>query len=228
MEYIHDLLLANAEAHVRLGLPLVVLILHTDVEALLVEIGRRLVVVQVLELLRHGRVLLQARGNLLPSIVVLGIYEALTELQETLLGLRELLLLDLAQLVVILLGGVRLNLTGRRVRSDVVEVDVSLEVALLHQLDGLAAGVNLVLQFVIIILLLEVRATARHVLLVLVEPVAERLLAVLVDHGRLRFQDELFALFPLRFLLYLPDLRMGVINWIDPHIFKLLIIKLYL
>lgn len=106
----------------------------------------------------------------------------------------------------ILLGDVWLDLARRRLRGDVVEVDVGLEVAFLHQLDRLRLRVDAILQFVIVFLLLEIVAAPRHVLLVLVEPVTERLLAVLVEHGRLRFENELFAFFALRFLLYLADL----------------------
>lgn len=53
----------------------------------------------------------------------------------------------------------------------------------------------------------------------LVEAVAKCLLAILVDDGRFCFQNELFALLSFSFLLNLSDLGMGVINWIDPHIF---------
>jgi len=99
-----------------------------------------------------------------------------------------------------------LDLTGRGLRRDVVEINVSLQVALLHELDRLELGIDLILQFIIVVFVLEVVATASHVLLVLVETVAQRLLAVFVDHGGLCFENELFALFPLSFLLYLTDL----------------------
>lgn len=92
--YVHDLLLADAATHVGLGYSLVILVLYADVQALLVEIGSRLEIVQVLKLHRHLSVLLQASIDVLNSQLVLGIHEVVAEFLKTLLSLLKLLLLN--------------------------------------------------------------------------------------------------------------------------------------
>jgi len=200
-----DLLLALATTHVRLGYSLVVLVLSADVHALLVAIRSRLKIMQLFELLGNFSVLLQALVDLAASVEVFGTFQFLTQFLQILLALLELLLLTLL-LSFVLIGVEGLDLARRRLRGDVVEVDEGLEVAHLYELDGLELGVDAVLQFIIVVLVLEIVAAAGHVLLVLVEAVAKGLLAVLVDHRRLRLQDELFALLALRLLLHLAHL----------------------
>ena len=57
VEYVHDLLLADAETHVGLGLALGVLVLYADVQALLVEIRSRLIIVKIFKLFGDAGVL---------------------------------------------------------------------------------------------------------------------------------------------------------------------------
>lgn len=228
MVYVHNFLLTAAETHPGLGLTLRELVLNTNIEAFFVEVWRSFIIVKIFELFSNRRVLLQTWIDLLAAVEVLSIYEAITEFEEAVFCLFELLLLDFALLVIILLRCVRFNLARRCVRRDIVKVYVSLKVALLHQFNWLALGIDLVLQLEVVVLLLEIGTTSCHVLLMLVESVVERLLSILVNHTRLGFQNEFFPLLMFSFLQYLANLRVGVINRIDPHIFKLLEIKLYL
>lgn len=64
---VHDLLLADAATHISLGYSLVILVLYANFEALLVEIGSRLEIVEVLKLHGHLSVLLQASIDVLHS-----------------------------------------------------------------------------------------------------------------------------------------------------------------
>ena len=106
-----------------------------------------------------------------------------------------------------------LDLARSRLGRDIVEIDVGLEETLLHKLDRLILGSNLLLQFKIVVLLLEVGAAARHVLLVLVKSIAERLLAVLVDNLSFSLIDKFIPLLALSLFKDLADFGMGVINW---------------
>jgi len=92
--YVHHLLLADAATHIGLGYSLVVLVLYADVQALLVEIGSRLEIVQVLKLHGHLSVLLQASIDVLNSQLIFGIHEVVAEFLKTLLSLLKLLLLN--------------------------------------------------------------------------------------------------------------------------------------
>lgn len=94
MEDVHDLFLADTQAHVGFSLTLKVLVLHTDVEALLVEIGGSLEIVKVFELLSHTGILLEAGVNVLSSVVVFSVDKVVAEFQETILSLLKLLLLN--------------------------------------------------------------------------------------------------------------------------------------
>ena len=107
----------------------------------------------------------------------------------------------------------RLDLAWSCLGRDIVEIDVGLQKALLHELDRLILGSNLLLQFKIVVLLLEVSATASHVLLVLVKSIAERLLAVLVDNLSFSLIDKFIPLLALGLFQDLADFGMGVINW---------------
>lgn len=109
------LLLANTKSHPCLGFTLRELFLNTDIEALLVKVGSRLVIVKVFKLFGNRRVLLQALIDLLLQIVVLSVYKAVAEFQETLLGLFELLLLDFTLLEIVRHISVRFNLTRGRI-----------------------------------------------------------------------------------------------------------------
>lgn len=111
--------------------------------------------------------------DVLFAVIALSADELLAELEQALLGLLELSLLPLIQFDVVLERNVRFNLARSRLRRDIVEIDVGLQKALLHELDRLVLGSNLLLQFKIVVLLLEVGAAARHVLLVLVKSIAE-------------------------------------------------------
>ena len=96
MEYIHDFLLTNTQTHISFGFSFSVLIFYTDVQALLIEIGSRLVVVEVFKLFGHSSILFKTSINILTSIVVLSANEIVTELKQGIFGLLELFLLNSA------------------------------------------------------------------------------------------------------------------------------------
>ena len=135
MVYVVDLLLADTETHVSLGLSLEVLVLDTDVQAFLVEVGGRLVIVKIFKLLGDSSILLKAGIYILAAEVILSIYEVVTQFLQTIFRLLEWLLLDPTKFVVVLLRNVWLDLRGCGVRRDIVEVHVRLEVTFLHQID---------------------------------------------------------------------------------------------
>lgn len=90
LEYIEDLLLTDTEALVGLGLALGVLSLDRDVQAALVEVGGRLPVVELLELLSHTQVLLETMLDVAFSLEVLSLLQFITQCEERVLGLLEL------------------------------------------------------------------------------------------------------------------------------------------
>jgi hypothetical protein len=133
MEYIHDFLLTNSEPHVRFGLTFSILILYADVKTLLIKVTRRLIIVKIFELLGNICILLKASINVLASVVIFSIDEVAAEVEQTFLGLLELLLLDSTKFVIILLRDVRLYLAGSSVGRDIVKINIGLQVAFLHQ-----------------------------------------------------------------------------------------------
>ncbi len=229
VEDVQHLLLADTQALVGLGLAHDVLGVDTGVEALLVEVRSRFIVVKRFELLSNNSVLAEALLDVVLAQEALGVLEVLAELEESLLVLLELALFALVQFVLLLELLARFDFGGRGLGGDVEEIDVGLQVARLHQLDALGPGCNLLLQLEVVVFLLEVSAAASHILLVLGEAVGEGLLAVLFDDRGLGLVDELVPLLLLSFLENLPDLRMGVYDGNLLHIFKLFInkIKLY-
>lgn len=58
MEYVHNFLFADTEAHVSLGLTFGILVLDTDVKALLVKVRSGLVIVEIFKLLGDVSILL--------------------------------------------------------------------------------------------------------------------------------------------------------------------------
>lgn len=133
MEYIHDFFLTNSEPHVSFGFTFSILILYTNVKTLLVEVTRSLIIVKVFELLGNICILLKASINVLTSVVIFSIDKVAAEVEQTLLSLLELLLLDSTKFVIILLRDVRLYLARSSVRRDIVKINISLQVAFLHQ-----------------------------------------------------------------------------------------------
>lgn len=135
MEDVHYLFLANTKTHVGFGLTLSILIFNTNVEALLVEIGGRLIIVEVFKLFSDSSILFKASVNVLAPVIVLSINEVITELEQAIFGLLELLLLNSSQFIVILLGNMGLDLTWRGIRGNIIEIHIGLQVTLLHQFD---------------------------------------------------------------------------------------------
>lgn len=223
VENVKNFFFTNSETHVSFGLSFDVLSLNTDVKTFLIEIRSSFIVHKLLKLLGNSGVLLHTVLDLIIAVKLFGILKALTEGKELFLLIfvvfsYEFSLLSLVEFVFFLQFGRRLDFRWGTLRGDVEEVDVGLQVALLHELDGLRPGCNFLLQFEIVVLLLEVGAATRHVLLVLREPIGERLLAVFLDNLRFGLVDEFLLLFALGLLLDLPDLGMGVINWSQFHI----------
>lgn len=223
VENIEDFFFADTEAHVSFGFTFDVLIFHTDVEAFLIEIGGSFIVHKLLKLLSNSGVLLHTVLDLIIAVKLFSVLKVLTEGKELFLLIfvvfsYEFSLLSLVEFVFFLKFGRGLDFRWGTLRGDVEEVDVGLEVTLLHELDGLRPGCNFLLQFEIVVLFLEVGAATRHVLLVLREPIGQRLLAVFLDYLRFGLVDEFLLLFALGLLLDLPDLGVGVINWSQFHI----------
>ena len=135
MEDVHDLFLADTQAHIGFGLTLKVLVLHTDVEALLVEIGGRLIIVEVFKLFSDSSILFKASVDVLAPVIVLSINEVITELEQAIFSLLELLLLNSSQFIVILLGNMGFDLTWRGIGGNIIEIHIGLQVTLLHQFD---------------------------------------------------------------------------------------------
>ena len=133
MEYIHYLFLTNSETHVSFGLTFGILVLNTNVKALLVKVGCSLIIVKVLELFCNTGILFKTSINVLTPVVVFSIYKIATKFEQTLFSLLKLLLLDSTKFKVVLLGDVRLNLARRCIRRDIIKINIGLEVAFLHQ-----------------------------------------------------------------------------------------------
>jgi hypothetical protein len=197
LENIEDLLLANTQSLVSLGLSDNVLGVDTGIETLFVEVRCGLVVVEVFKLLGHLSVLLETLLDVAVSQVALGVNEVLTELEQGVFCLLELALLSLVEFVLFLQFLRRLDLRGRGLSGDVEEVYVGLDEALLQKLDGLGFGSDFLLKFEIVVFFLEVIATATHELLVGLESVGGVLFAVLVQHGGLGLNNEFLLLFSL-------------------------------
>ena len=111
MENVHHFLLTDTKAHISFSLSLSILVLHTDVQALLVKIRSCLIIVQVLKLFSNTSILLETLVYVFTSVVVFSVDKVATKLHKTLFGLLELLLLDSSKFIVILLRNVRLDLT---------------------------------------------------------------------------------------------------------------------
>ena len=203
IENIEDFLFTNSETHISLGFSLDKLGLNTDIEALLVVVGCRLVVIELLELLSHYSLLLEAIFGLALPVKALGTDQVVAQLQQRLLRLLELALLSFVQLVLLLESLRWLDLAGSRLRGDVEEVYIGLQEALLHELDALGLGCNFFFQLKVVFLFLKIGAAARHVLFVLVEPVVQRLLAVFLDDSRFSFVQELILFLSLGLFLNL-------------------------
>lgn len=205
------------------GLSFDVLLFNTDVKAFLIEIRSSFIVDKFLELFCYGGVLLHTLYDLIIAVKLFGVFKVLAEGQQLFLFIfvvfsYEFSLLSLVEFVFFLKFGRRLDFGWSSLSGDVEEVDVGLQVSLLHELDGLRPGCNFLLEFEIVVLLLEVGAATRHVLLVLREPIGQRLLAVFLNDLRFGLVDEFLLLFALGLLLDLPDLGVGVINWSQFHI----------
>ena len=223
VENIEYLFFADTETHVSFGFSFDELSFNTDVKAFLIEIRSSFIVHKLLELLSYSGVLLDTVLDLIIAVKLFGVLKVLTEGKELFLFIfvvfsYEFSLLPLVEFVFFLQFGRRLDFGWGTLRGDVEEVDVGLQVPLLHELDGLRPGCNFLLQFEIVVLLLEVGAAPRHVLLVLREPIGQRLLAVFLDYLRFGLVDEFLLLFALGLLLDLPDLGVGVIDWSQFHI----------
>ena len=143
----------------------------------------------------------------------LRLLQVIAEFQEGLLALVEFALLSLVELVFFLQLLRWLNLGGRSLGCYVEEIDVCLQISSLHELDRLGLSGNLLLQFKVIVLLLEVISASSHILLVLSEPIAETFFAILLKSLALGLIDKLVSLLLLRLLLDLTDLSVWVNNW---------------
>lgn len=133
-----------------------VLSLNTDVEAFLIEVGSRFIIVELFKLGSDYSLLLEAIRDLAFSVKALRVDKIFTELEKRLLGLLEPSLFPLVELVFLLQLGGGLDLTRGGLGSDVEEINVCLQESLLHELDGLGLSCNLLLQFKVVLLLLKV------------------------------------------------------------------------
>ena len=125
-----------------LGFSLDILSFNTDVETFLVEVRGSFIVYELLKLLCYCRVLLYAILDLVIAIKLFGVLKILAEGQELFLLIfvvfsYEFSLLSLVKFVFLLKFGRGLDFRRGSLCGDVEEVDVGLQVSLLHELDGL-------------------------------------------------------------------------------------------
>ena len=144
---VEALLLAITQTEPSLGFTAQALLLHADVEALLVEVAGSAPVVKILEHLGYLTIHLQRLIDHAFSVAVLAVDKNVAQLQQALLGLHELLLAAL--IVAHLLLHLEIDLDGARgtlrMTRNIEEVHVGVEEAALHELDGLGARRNLIL-----------------------------------------------------------------------------------
>lgn len=125
-----------------LGFSLDVLSFNTDVETFLIEVRGSFIVYELLKLLCYCRVLLNAILDLVIAIKLFGVLKILAEGQELFLLIfvvfsYEFSLLSLVKFVFLLKFGRGLDFRWGSLCGDIEEVDVGLQVSLLHELDGL-------------------------------------------------------------------------------------------
>ena len=125
-----------------LGFSLDILSFNTDVETFLVEVRGSFIVYELLKLLCYCRVLLYAILDLVIAIKLFGVLKILAEGQELFLLIfvvfsYEFSLLSLVKFVFLLKFGRGLDFRWGSLCGDIEEVDVGLQVSLLHELDGL-------------------------------------------------------------------------------------------
>ena len=173
--FVLDLFFTDSEAFPSLSLSFQTFVLHADVEAFFIKITGRFVVVELLEPASDLLVLLEAAVNDAVAVVGLGFHENVGEPEEVFLRRFELFFLHLVQVLVVLQALVRFD--GARcldalVIGDIEEINESIQIALLHELDALAFAVNLVLQELVVFSLAQIGLASRHVLLMLGEAVS--------------------------------------------------------
>lgn len=102
--------------------------------------------------------------------------------------------------------------------GDVEEVYVCLDESLLEKFDRLSLSCDFFLKFEVVLLFLEVIATAIHELLISLESIGCGLLAILIKDLGFCFNYEFVFLLLLSLLLHLSHLGMGVINGSQFHL----------
>ena len=163
LKNVEDVLLTLTKALKSKCLTDVIFVFNAHIKASVEKIRGGFIIAKRVKLLSNASVKLQRLLDLLlllaansDSVALLSHLESVAEIQQALLRLDESALLYSVELVFLLelLAGhdaARSGLSG-----DVEEVHIGLKVALLHELDGLRLGCNLLLKFEIVVLLLEI------------------------------------------------------------------------
>ena len=215
LELIADLLLADTETTMGLSLTLDVLKLNGDVEAALMEVGSRFIVVVLLKHLSHLLVDEEALAHLLLTPVELSLLKFVTDVGQ---GLGVLLELNLDLFVEFLIFQVLLtwlNGGGSGVGSQVEEVNISLHEALGKEANANAHLVNLFLQLETSVFLLnsETCPTGDSGFLSLLA-----CSSILLEHLGLGRIDQFVLLLGLGLLDDLTDAGVRVHNWLVFHL----------
>ena len=129
-ELVEDLLFTDTESTMGLCLALNILKFDRDVEAALVEVGSRFVIIELLVHLRHLLVDVETVARLLLAPVELSFLQVVTDLCQVVGRLLRLCFHLLVQLLLLEKSRAGLDHRWGRAVSQVEEVDVSLHEAL--------------------------------------------------------------------------------------------------
>ena len=157
LEYVQDLLLADTETLVCIYLACGVFVLNGDIEAAFMEIGGGLPIIKFLELLGNLGVLLQALLDIFVvltvslTLIVLSLFEVVAEGKEGVLVLLESCLSrTLVEALFLFKLDRRLDLARSRIRCNVEEIDIGLQITLLEESDAFTFGADFFLQLEIV------------------------------------------------------------------------------
>ena len=166
-EYVQDLLLADTETLICVHFTCGVFVLNGDIKAAFVEVGGGLPIIEFLELLGNLGVLLQALLDIFVvftvtfTLIVLSLFEVIAEGKEGVLVLLESCLSrTLVEALFLFKLDRRLDLARSRIRCNVEEIDIGLQITLLEESDALALGADFFLQLEIVFFA-EILSTSR-------------------------------------------------------------------
>lgn len=153
-EDVKHFLFTDTKTFVSFCLTFGVLGINRHIQASLMEIRSCFPVIEFFKLLRYFQILVEALLDLITLFLIgLSLLEVVTESEERLLGLLETGLAGaLVQSLLLLQLHRGLDLRGGRVRCDVEEVHVRLQVTLLQEPDAFALCSNLLFELEVVLL----------------------------------------------------------------------------